>query len=267
MQKKNAQKLRHGARLGQHFLTRPEIAGWIADAAALSSNDTVLEIGPGHGILTRELLKRVGKVIAVEKDPSLVTELKQTFAAEVETGRLTLIEQDIRDFDPYTLHPTPYTLIANIPYYITGYIIRKFLTTRHQPFSMVLLVQKEVAERVVAKDGKESLLSLSVKLFGTPSIAHVVKAGAFSPPPKVDSAVLCVEAISRKNMTDPIVEERLFSLLHQAFREKRKQIGHSLRATDRATFKICGVDERTRPEDITIDKWLCLAKHTQVTGS
>jgi 16S rRNA (adenine1518-N6/adenine1519-N6)-dimethyltransferase len=250
-----------GARLGQHFLTRSETASKIALALPPSSGDIVLEIGPGHGILTRELLKHAGRVVAVEKDPGLYTELQDTFAGEIASARLTLIEQDVRDFDPSSLLPTPYSLVANIPYYITGYIIRKFLTHQHQPHNMALLIQKEVAERITARNGKHSLLSLSVHAYGTPRIAHTVRAGAFSPPPKVDSAVLVVENIHRNHFLDPAHEERFFTLLHCAFQSKRKQIGSTLaQVVSPDAFMSCHIPKTARPEDVQLREWLLLAR-------
>jgi 16S rRNA (adenine1518-N6/adenine1519-N6)-dimethyltransferase len=233
----------------------------VADAAHLTQTDIVLEIGPGHGILTRELLARAGKVVAVEKDPVLVAELRETFAADITNGRLTLIEQDIRDFDPYNLQPTTYSLVANIPYYITGYIIRKFLTTQHQPHTLAVLIQKEVAERIVASDGRESLLSLSVKAYGTPALVRIVKAGAFNPPPKVDSAILAVHSVSRSAFSTSENEAAFFEMLHAAFSQKRKQLRGTLGSSVAdTTYAFCDVTPSARPESLSTEQWLCLAR-------
>lgn len=254
-------KRRH-TRLGQHFLTRPEIAGWVADAAHLTKDDTVLEIGPGHGILTRELLARAGRVVALEKDPALVAELRNTFAAEIISQKLTLIEQDVRDFDPAScLLPPAYSLAANIPYYLTGFIIRRFLTAEKQPKTMALLVQKEVAERIVARDGKESLLSLSVKAYGMPQLVRVVKAGAFSPPPKVDSAILAIYDISRTIFENRAEEKHFFDLSRLAFSTKRKKVHSTLgKHISQKEFDICNVPKSARPEDIQPAQWLCVIR-------
>lgn len=251
-------------KLGQHFLTRQEIAGWITDAAEITSNDVVLEIGPGHGILTKELLKRAEKVVAVEKDTTLMAELKNTFEKEVKNGSLVLLNTDIRSFDPATcaLLPMTYQVVANIPYYITGEIIRKFLTSSAQPSSMTLLVQKEVAERIVARDGKESLLSLSVKVYGTPRLVKTVKAGSFSPPPKVDSAILAISNISRSHFTTKNQERVFFDILHTAFRSKRKRINSTLGGTiGYETLNACGIRPNARPENISLTQWLLLKQH------
>lgn len=266
----NTRQKGQGARLGQHFLTRPEIAGWVAEAADLTQDDTVLEIGPGHGILTRELLSRAGKVIAVEKDPVLIAELQSTFTNEIAAQRLILAEQDIRDFDPLhsQLATTNYKLVANIPYYITGLIIRQFLETTLQPTSMVLLVQKEVAERIVAKKtkpldsarGKESLLSMSVKAYGTPTYVRTVKAGSFSPPPKVDSAILKIAGISRKRYLNSTAEQRFFEVLHAGFANKRKTIGGNLcECISKERLAELGISPSTRAEALTTDEWCKVA--------
>lgn len=246
--------------LGQHFLTRTDTAAKIADAAGLTPDEAVLEIGPGHGILTHELLARAGKVVAIEKDLVLVTTLQTTFTQEIAEGRLQLQHADVRSFEPRSLGSVPYSLVANIPYYITGAIIRQFLTTEHQPETMVLLIQKEVAERIVARNGKHSLLSLSVQAYGTPRIAHIVKAGAFNPPPKVDSAVLVVDNISRTHFHSAVHEEHFFALLHAAFAGKRKQIGSTLkRLVSTEQLAKIGIERTARPEDVQLEQWLTLA--------
>ena len=254
--------MRHPS-LGQHFLTRPEIAGWVADAARLNPNSTVLEIGPGRGILTRELLMRAGEVVALERDPALVTVLRDEFRAEIEQGTLLVLEDDVRNFTPETCEALSggYSLVANIPYYITGKILRMFLTAEHQPDSMVLLVQKEVAERVVAKEGKESLLSLSVAAYGTPEYVRTVKAGSFSPPPKVDSAILAIRDISRGNFQNTEAEQRFFNCIHAGFASKRKVLGKQLAdliPTER--LEHCGIPKNTRAEDVPLECWLCLSR-------
>ncbi len=253
-----------GQRLGQHFLTRPEIAAWVADAAELAENGLVLEIGPGHGILTRELVRHARRVVAVEKDPALVRELSARFSDEISLGTLVLIESDIRTFDPAAcpqLAHAPYVLAANIPYYLTGHILRSFLTSQHQPDRMALLVQREVAERVVAKQGKQSILSLSVTAYGTPEYVRTVKAGSFSPPPKVDSAILRIRGITRDRFRSPEEEKRFFALVHAGFSSKRKQLAGTLRGlATPERMEACGIPSHARPEDIPFTAWQCLSK-------
>lgn len=251
-------------KLGQHFLTRPEVARWVATAVQVPQSGVVLEIGPGHGILTRELLMVAKKVVAIEKDPVLFDELHEKFKEDIASKKLLLINEDVRDFSPGHCDELRggYALIANIPYYITGQIIRTFLTTGHQPESIAVLIQKEVAERIVARDGKQSILSLSVALYGEPRIVRPIKAGAFSPPPKVDSAVLAIEHISRKNIFDTTHEELFFKIVKAAFSQKRKTLGASLKNTlSKEVLSTCSIKTQTRPEDVLLDEWLCLSRH------
>jgi len=259
---------RSGAKLGQHFLTAPTVADALADAANIQPEDTVLEIGPGKGILTRALLSRGARIVAVEKDPELVTVLTTSLHNEIQNGTLTLINADIRDVSPERLglKKGGYVLAANIPYYITGEIIRTFLSRDAQPHTIALLVQKEVAERI-ARSPKESLLSLSVKAYGSPRYVQTVKRGSFSPPPSVDSAVITITNISRSKF-EGISEDAFFEILHAAFAAKRKLLISNLArafAKD-AVLKACaecGVQENARAEDVHIETWMCLVKHLQ----
>lgn len=256
-----------GQKLGQHFLKGTWAARALARAAGIGGGDTVLEIGPGKGALTRELLATGAHVIAIEKDEGLVTKLREVFKNEIAFGQFTLVEDDVRNFNPDTwrLKPGTYILAANIPYYITGEIIRTFLTTGAQPRTMALLVQKEVANRIVARDKKESILSLSVKAFGMPKIAAKVPRENFSPPPKVDSAILVVEDISRDFFQD-VDEENFFSVVRAGFAKKRKMLVSNLsekfsKENVLAAFAACGIDVKIRAEDVPLPKWRCLTKH------
>lgn len=251
--------MKKGARLGQHFLNNTMYAKKLADAANITPEDIVVEIGPGKGALTKILLATGARVIAVEKDEALAALLRETFAREIDATQLELIEGDVRDFVP---PERKYVLAANIPYYITGEIIRQFLTASHQPRTMALLVQKEVAERIVARNGKESILSLSVKAYGTPTIAAKVSRGNFSPPPSVDSAILVIEQIS-KQFFDTISEEQFFSVVRAGFASKRKLLKNNLGARFqvqgvRDAFPACELSEQIRAEDIPLNKWRCL---------
>ncbi len=181
--------------LGQNFLSSKKIVERIVMEAKVSKEDCVLEIGPGKGILTEALLEKVKKVIAVEKDDFLFEFLKEKFAKEIKVKKLEIIHEDIVDFDQEKIKK-PYKLVANIPYNITGEILRKFLSGKNKPESMTVLVQKEVAERIFARDGKESLLSISVKIFGTPRLGFVISRGQFNPVPNVDSRVLSIDNIN-----------------------------------------------------------------------
>ncbi len=233
------------------------IAERIAKTAPLPSGAVVLEIGPGTGMLTRELLKIAKKVIAVEADGELFEKLRADFAGEIASGQLELHHADIRAFDLAPL-PRGYALVANIPYYLTGEIFRMFLEAENQPSSMTLLVQKEVAERIVGnRSKKESILSLSVKAYGTPKLEFTVPRGAFTPAPKVDSAVLTIREISRRNFATRAVEERFFALLHAGFAHKRKFVRKNLAE---AGLPAGDIPEKARAEDLPLVVWLALAQ-------
>lgn len=241
--------------LGQNFLMHARIAERIADVAQLSSSDTVLEIGPGTGMLTRALLARAGKVIAVEADQELVEILQKTFSTEIGTGQLELLHGDIREFDASVL-PRSYHVVANIPYYITGEIMRQFLEEKHQPSSMTLLVQKEVAVRI-AREKKGNILALSVKVYGEPKYEFTVPRGAFTPAPNVDSAVLRIGSISREKFTSSAEEKKFFALVKAGFAHKRKFLASNLKE---AGFAGVTVTEKARAEDLSLADWLSLAR-------
>ena len=240
--------------LGQNFLMHARIAERIALAASLTQDDTVFEIGPGTGMLTRELLKLAKQVIALEADEELITGLQTEFNEEIAAGRLVLMHGDIRSFDIGTL-PKGYALAANIPYYLTGEIFRMFLESENQPKSMTLLVQKEVAERI-ARTKKESILSLSIKAYGTPTYEFTVPRGAFVPAPNVDSAVLAIRDISRKNFIHPEQEKKFFELIRAGFAHKRKFVRKNLIESGLDTGDI---PEKARAEDLPLSAWLALA--------
>lgn len=228
----------------------------MSDAAEIDTKDTVLEIGPGRGILTGVLLSRAHKVIAVEKDKELVALLEEKFAKEIESGKFSLIHGDIRE---YQLKGN-YKVVANIPYYITGEIIRYFLSTENQPKSITLMIQKEVADRIIAKDNKESLLSLSVKAYGEPHFITKVAAGNFFPKPNVDSAILHIENISKK-FFDGISEEKFFEVLHAGFAHKRKVLIQNLtslgtkRERLEKIFFESKIPPKVRAEDLSLAEW------------
>ncbi len=242
--------------LGQNFLMHARIAERIVLVSELSPNTTVFEIGPGTGMLTRELLKRAKKVIALEADYELFVKLQIDFAHEILERKLELTHGDIRTFDITSL-PKGYALVANIPYYLTGEIFRMFLETENQPSTMTLLVQKEVAERI-ARTKKESILSLSVKAYGTPKLEFSVPRGAFRPAPKVDSAVLTIRNISRENFSTSEEERRFFILIKAGFAHKRKFVRRNLIDSG---LPVGDIPEKARAEDLSLQEWLDLA-HT-----
>lgn len=250
-----------GAKLGQHFLIHSWAARALSHAIKVAPDETILEIGPGKGILTRELLA-FGPVVAVEKDEELVEKLQDTFASDIADQRLRVVNADVRDISPASLGLDRYVVAANIPYYITGEIIRQFLSATHQPRALALLVQKEVAQRVVSK--KESILSLSVKAYGVPRITDKVPKKHFSPPPSVDSAILVIDDVS-KSFFGSITEEDFFRVVHAGFASKRKFVSNNLatvfgKEAAHAALARAGVADKARAEDIPLTGWKVLAQ-------
>ena len=251
--------------LGQHFLRSTRALNAIIEAGSVNENDVVLEIGPGEGALTKRLLDAGASVLAVEKDDNLFQMLKSKFSKEIRIGKLILRHEDILDFSFATPIAPQYKLIANIPYNITGAILKKFLSAEHQPTQMVLLVQDEVAKRIVAgclpagRQGKESILSLSVKAYGTPRYVEKVLAGSFAPAPKVNSAIISIEGISKEFFAN-FSEEHFFKLVNLGFRSKRKKLSSNLslivdREKVREAFSKLDLNENTRAEDLNIEMW------------
>ncbi|MEI8174618.1 MAG: 16S rRNA (adenine(1518)-N(6)/adenine(1519)-N(6))-dimethyltransferase RsmA, partial [bacterium] len=197
--------------LGQNFLKSEIAIRKIIEAGEINKNDTILEIGPGKGVLTEKLIEQAGLVIAVEKDYELFEFLKIKFEKEIKSCSLVLVHDDIlklkvrEELSKFSSN-TRYKIIANIPYNITGAIFKKFLTEENQPESMILMIQHEVAMRILARDDKESILSISVKAYGEPKMIMKVDKRYFSPMPKVNSAVISIKNISRKNFNSPLEE-------------------------------------------------------------
>ena len=256
--------------LGQNFLKSEQALREIIKAGEIKKEDVVLEIGPGKGALTARLLENSDQVIAIEKDRELFAFLQEKFKGEIENKQLILIEEDILE---YKISEKKYKIIANIPYNITGAILKKFLTEKNQPELMVLMVQNEVAKRIVARDGKESILSVSVKAYGEPKIVMKVPARYFSPAPKVDSAVIKIANINKSKFnnegTAPALdEEKFWQVIHAGFAHKRKiLIGNLKNSVTQVpingfeeTFKKLGIPEKARAEDLTLSNWISLAE-------
>lgn len=205
--------------LGQHFLVDKPSLEAIMDAAAVTKADTVLEIGPGLGVMTRPLATQAGRLIAVETDHVLAELLRRDAPANLEVA-----EQDFLTFD-LTALPPRYKVIANIPYYLTSKIFRLLIESPNPPQLLSVLIQKEVAERICAKPGQLSILALSVQYYGHPELVRVVERHKFWPAPEVDSAVLRVTLTGPAFPADPA---KLFRLIKAGFGEKRKQLKNSL---------------------------------------
>jgi 16S rRNA (adenine1518-N6/adenine1519-N6)-dimethyltransferase len=253
----------HKKSLGQHFLNSDYVPKKMCDAAAVQAGDTVLEIGPGTGVLTREILGRGAKVVAVEADARAITELETTFAAEIATQQLTIFHHDARQLDmaAFGLQDQQFKVVANIPYYISGLLFRQCLESDIQPTDLVFLVQKEVAERI-ARSTKESILSMSVKVFGDPSYVCTIKRGHFTPPPAVDSAIVAVHNINKSRLQS-VTAVTFFTALHAAFGQKRKQIAGNLRTLFNkeevvSTLTTMSIVPTIRAEDLSIDQFMTL---------
>ena len=243
--------------LGQNFLFDDEILARIAATANLSPTDHILEIGPGLGALTRHLAKTAVHVQAIELDNRFLPILQAELAY---FDNVDIIHGDILEQNPADLFDTPYKVIANVPYYITGAILRHLLTAVHKPSLMVITVQKEVAERITAVPPKMSLLAISVQFYGTVQISHVIKAGAFWPRPDVDSAVIRLDLHEEPLL--PLAEEvAFFRLVKAGFSQKRKQLHKNLRQlgltreTVSELLAEASVDGRRRAETLTIEEW------------
>lgn len=254
---------------GQNFLTDRGIVARIADAAALAPGATVIEVGPGLGILTTELLARVGptgRVIAVELDRRLAAHIRDEFAA---TSALTVIEGDILRQSPSFLlseqpGDTPYSLVANLPYNITSAVLRHFLDSPRRPQALTVMVQREVAERIVARPPEMSLLAVAIQFYGVPSIALRIAPGAFIPRPRIDSAVLRVAIHPVPPLPDAAVPA-FFAIVSAGFGQRRKQLGNSLAAglpIDKGALVGAligaGIDPARRAETLTVADWLTL---------
>ena len=263
--------------LGQHFLNSPVVSEWMCEAAEIASNDKVVEIGPGTGALTSELLKRGAVVTALEADTRAIEVLQKNFASEIANKQLVVIHQDVRTLDLGAitdLKDHEFKVVSNIPYYLSGMLFRTLLQTPLQPSTLVYLVQKEVANRITAdisRGEKESLLSLSVKAYGKPVYVRTVTRGHFTPPPKVDSAIIAVRNVSRDLFTH-ISEADFFKVIHLGFGQKRKQLaGNLAKEYDREvithTLSTLNLLVSTRAEDVPIEKWPTLVEKIVSTGS
>jgi len=293
--------------LGQNFLKSEPALKKIIEVGEISPEDIILEIGPGKGALTKKLLEKSNHVVAVEKDKNLIEFLQEKFSEEIKNGKLILIEKDIlkiemseilRDIILRTLGRSVddgqrkfsaenfcgdqnnisqnFKIIANIPYNITGAILKKFLTEECQPSMMVLMVQHEVAKRIIAHDKKESILSISVKAYGNPKLGMKVPARYFSPAPKVDSAIISIKNISRNLFTSPqpspykgegeyVNEKRFWEIIHAGFAHKRKKLSSNLKKILKSGEKTQKNHEKLlenkRAEELSLSDWLLLTKN------
>lgn len=246
--------------LGQHWLHDRSVLAHIADCAEVQQGDMVLEIGPGLGTLTSELLRRTDRVMAVEFDSELARKLPAQFPGK----NLQVVNQDILTFDVSQL-PTGYKVAANVPYYITSKIVQLLMTAVNKPSVAVLLVQKEVAERLAAQPGDMSILAVSAQLYAEVSLGDVVPAALFTPPPKVDSQVVVLRTRTEPLFTD-ISEKEYFRVVKAGFSAKRKKLRSSLagglglsKPDVEALLEKAGISPDLRAEDLTLAQWHELA--------
>ncbi len=275
--------------LGQHFLIDGEVLKLITSAAELTASDVILEIGPGLGILTKELARQAGWVIAIELDSKLAAILEQTLAP---FDNVTIINEDILKIEPAALlqeqktrfppaidSPSSYKVVANLPYYITSPVLRHFLEASLKPQIMVVMVQKEVAEAIAARPGQMSVLSISVQFYGEPRIISYVPAHCFYPAPEVDSAILRIDLYPQPAVavTD---EGSFFELVRAGFTASRKQIANSLaqglrlsKAEVLSLLEKANIVPQRRAETLTLDEWARLwqvftqGRHADCSGT
>lgn len=270
---------------GQNFLKDGRALEKIVGAIPLGKKDIVLEIGPGRGALTKELLKTGAHIVAIEIDPDMIEVLEEKFATQISQNQLVIHQGDVLEtpLETFGFKDKTFKVVANIPYYITGAILRNFLESNTQPTDMVLLVQKEVAERIVdgvqskskkfkkkTRIAKENILSLSIKVYGDVRYVTTVSASSFSPAPRVDSAVIAITNISKQKFANAdVLEKDFFTVIKQGFAQRRKTLVNNLKNADRdqeiifAALGHAKVDEKARAEILTLNQWLILAKYLE----
>jgi 16S rRNA (adenine1518-N6/adenine1519-N6)-dimethyltransferase len=248
-------------RLGQNFLIDKNILRKIIEAAELSKRDVVLEVGPGIGNLTIELAKKVKKVVAVEKDERMVEILKERLKEE-KIENVEIVNEDILKFLPSFKLRRSYKVVANIPYYLTSRLIRNLLEAKRRPRLIVLMIQKEVAQRICAKPPKMNLLAVSVQFYAKPKIVSYVSKNSFWPRPKVDSAIIKIEPRETKFNAN-----LFFKIVRAGFSHPRKQLINNLsRKLGRKKEEIkkllsqLGISPKKRAEELSIEDWMKLTK-------
>jgi 16S rRNA (adenine1518-N6/adenine1519-N6)-dimethyltransferase len=259
--------LKHGIHpnkgLGQHLLVSRRALEAVVAAAELTPKDAVLEVGAGTGVLTRELAARARRVVAVELDRAMLPVLRETTA---DLANVEILPRNILDVRPEEVFAgAHYKLVANLPYYITSLILRHLLEAANPPSLLVVMVQREVAERIIAGPGAMNLLGLSVQFFGSPCIVGLVPATAFFPPPKVESAIVRVDVYAEPLATGAL-REQFFRMAHAGFAQKRKQLHNALernldvsRETVGQWLAAAGIDPTRRAQTVSLEEWLRLA--------
>lgn len=250
--------------LGQNFLIDEAALEAIVKGSGVEKNDSVLEIGPGLGSLTRRLAVYAERVVAVELDRKMIPVLKETLNL---FPNVKIVQSDILEYDPSVVFQhSSYRVVANIPYYITSAVIRHLLEQSARPVSMTLTIQKEVAERICAEPGDLSLLALSVRIYGEPSYILTIDKSAFHPVPKIDSAVVRIDLFDTP-LVPSAEADRFFRMIKAGFAQKRKTLRNSLtsglgfgREKIEAALNLAGIDPTRRAETLAIPEWLALQK-------
>lgn len=254
--------IRPARSMGQNFLVEPSVVRRIADAASVADGDLVIEVGPGLGILTRELLTRGAIVVAVELDSDLKRFLEHDLG---DHERLTLVERDARYVEiEDQVGDRPYIVVANLPYSVATVIIRHFLESGSPPRALHVMVQREVAERMTAEPPHMSLLALACQLYTAPRIAFIVPPDVFLPPPKVESAVVSMHVLPERSLSSA-QRDQLFQLATMAFQRKRKTIANGLsqgldvpKSELESVLRSALIDPMRRPETLTVEEWMAL---------
>lgn len=273
-------KIRPNFTYGQNFLVDDVVLEEIVEAAGITLEDIVVEIGPGIGNLTRLLCEKAGFVLSVEKDPqfqqilyNIKKDYRDNFRYEIADALTFDFENSLCSVPihrplsetPINGHATPgtnYKVVANIPYYITGKILQMFLNAKNKPTEIVVLTQKEVARNVIAKAGDLSILAISVQLFGEPEIIKIVQAKSFYPAPKVDSAILKIKLFDKPRY-ELVDEKKFFKIVKACFAGKRKQLHNTLvnnlrleKETVAKILKDLKINPMSRPQELSIEKWI-----------
>jgi 16S rRNA (adenine1518-N6/adenine1519-N6)-dimethyltransferase len=224
-------KIQPSKGLGQNFLIDKEVVKKFIESAELKPNDVVLEIGPGLGVLTQELAKKAGRVIAVEKDPNMVKVLKELLDCW-NARNVRVVKDDILKINPkyYIIPNTKYKIVANLPFYLTAPVIRKFLESNYQPREMILMVQKEVGQRICAKPPDMNILAVSVQIYAKPEIISYISKNSFWPKPKVDSAIIRIAPLINTDRK-LINADLFFKIVRAGFSQPRKQLLNNLSKT------------------------------------
>ena len=258
--------------LGQHFLTDKNVLEKMIETADISRNDVVVEVGPGIGIMTKELAKRAKKVYAIEIDPK-IAEILSTIC--IQYPNLKIVRGDIRDFSPKGIGR--YKVVANLPYYITSHVIKKFLEEKNKPETITILIQREVAERICAKPGRMSILAVAVQFYVIPEVKELVSPLAFFPSPKVYSAILKIR-VFKEPLFEDVDAKIFFRLVKAGFGEKRKMLANSIsgglgieKELAEKLLKGAGVEPMLRAERLSLDDWrriyLVFTKYLKIGGT